>query len=296
MERAVCILILFVSGISWACVIGQVSSIVGNMDAQEQEFRRLMDNLHRMMRDRALPKFVCRRLRKFFRSAKQAQRNEPQEQILRRMSPDLQGEVVLMSNWYWVSKVSLIKQIMPKEHLGKINDVPHTLHFVQDIALSLCSAVFAQSEVFGTPRVLYILRRGLTMTRVSGWMKVACSGAVWGEDFLLSDPRLREPEARLALTYVEVFFLERRTFFKVANRHRLSNPELGQQIRHFTVQLSARRAIIAEARWRRYKAQLEESVSCAPPFTRLATPPNPLLLWDQHQQPDKPIGTVAYLP
>merc|ERR1719433_918409 len=121
-----------------------------------------------------------------------------------------------MSNWYWVSQVSLIKHIMPKDELDlQISDINRAPHFVVDIALSLCSAVFAQSEVFGVPRVLYILRRGLVITRVRGWMKVACSGAVWGEDFLLSDPRLREPEARLALTYVEVFFLERRTFLQV---------------------------------------------------------------------------------
>jgi len=231
---------------------------------------------------------------------------------------------------------------------------------VVDIALSLCSAVFAQSEVFGAPRVLYILRRGLAMTRVRGWMKVACSGAVWGEDFLLSDSRLRDPEARLALTYVEVFFLERRMFLMVVDRHRLSSPELDQQIRRFTVRLSARRAVIAEARWRRYKAQLLESEeapiistkgcpdepsrwrkfkekkkcmldshewisdtvriakdlsssdlemdtfkrlttpssfgSCGPVFSRLATPPDPPPLRDRHRQPDKAIGTVAYLP
>jgi len=113
---------------------------------------------------------------------------------------------------------------------------------------------------------------------------------------LISDPRLREPEIRLALTYAEVFFLERRTFFQVMDRHRLSNPELCRQIRHFTVRLSARRAIITEARWRRSK-QLDESVSSGPPFTRLATPPRSLeQLRIQHIQPDKAIGTVAYLP
>jgi len=249
LERVVCVVILFVSGISWACVIGQMIGIVGNMDHKEQEFRRLMDNLNRMMIDRGLPRTVCRRLRKFFLSAKQAQKNEQEEQILHRMSPDLQGEVVLMSHWPWVSQVSFIKHIMPDAELSDVKSAPH---FVVDIALSLSSAIFAQSEVFGVPRVLYVLRKGLAVTRVRGWIKIASTGSVWGEDFVLSDFRLRDPEARLALTYIEVYFLEFKTFVQVVERHRLSNPELEKQVRRFTARLSARRAILAEARWRRY--------------------------------------------
>merc|ERR550532_2879854 len=48
-ERIVCILILFISGLVWACVIGEVSSIFGSLHAHEQDFRNLMDNLNSMM-------------------------------------------------------------------------------------------------------------------------------------------------------------------------------------------------------------------------------------------------------
>jgi len=147
---------------------------------------------------------------------------------------------------------------MPDAELSDVNSAPH---FVVDIALSLSSAIFAQSEVFGVPRVLYVLRKGLAVTRVRGWMKIASTGNVWGEDFVLSDLRLRDPEARLALTYVEVFFLEYKTFFQVVNRHRLSSPELEKQVRRFTARLSARRAILAEARWRRFQEDEEMRVS-----------------------------------
>jgi len=51
-ERIFCILILFISGLVWACVIGEVSSIFGSLHAHEQDFRNLMDNLNSMMRDR----------------------------------------------------------------------------------------------------------------------------------------------------------------------------------------------------------------------------------------------------
>jgi len=166
------------------------------------------------------------------------------------MSPDLQGEVVLMSNWRWVSQVAFIKHIMPSAELSDVSSAPH---FVIDVALSLSSAIFAQSEVFGAPRTLYVLKKGLAIARSGGWIKIASTGSVWGEDFVLSDIRLRDPEARLALTYIEAFFLESETFLQIVNRHRLSDPELGKQVRRFTTRLSARRAILFEARWRRFQ-------------------------------------------
>jgi hypothetical protein len=257
LERIVCILILFISGIVWACVIGQVTTIVGTLDADDQEFRSLMDNLNRMMRNRELPRPVRKRLRKFFISARHAQRNEQQQQILRRLSPSLQGEVALRSNWHWVNKVSFIQNLVPE---AKPSDVTRAPHFVVDIAMALSSLVFAQSEVFGEPRVLYILRQGLVLSRPNGGMKVFCVGDVWGEDFVLSRQLLRESEARLALTYCEVFQLTFTQFSKVLKGYG-ENRALRKRLRHFVVRLSAKRAILAEAQSRRYAAPVETNLS-----------------------------------
>jgi len=255
LERTVCILILFISGIVWACVIGQVTSIVSNLDAHEQEFRRLMDNLNHMMRERELPHPVRKRLRTFFISAQQAQRNEQQEQILRRMSPFLQGEVALRSNWHWVNKVSFIKNLVPEVESSDVTRAPHV---VVDIALALSSVVFAQSEVFGEQRALYILRKGLVLSGSSGRMTVFCVGDVWGEDFVLSRRSLRHSEVRLAMTYCEVFQLTLADFMKVMQRH-AKNRALQRRLRRFVVRLSARRAILVEAKWRRCADRGDES-------------------------------------
>jgi len=207
-ERIVCILILFISGLVWACVIGQVTSIVSNLGAQEQEFRCFMDNLNRMMKDRELSRPVRKRLKTFFLSARRAQRNEQQEQSIRRMNPVLQGEVALASNWHWVNKVGFIHKLVPgATSYDGSSDVSHAPHFVVDIALALGSLVFAQSEVFGEQRVLYILRQGLAISRAGSKLRLFYAGDVWGEDFVLSQSSLRESEVRLALTYVEVFQL-----------------------------------------------------------------------------------------
>jgi len=247
--------ILFISGLVWACVIGEVTSIFGNLHAHEQEFRSLMDNLNRMMRERDLPWPVRKRLRTFFLSARKAQRTEQQEQILRRLSPVLQGEVALMSNWHWVKKVSFINDLVPE---ARSSDVTRAPHFVVDIALALGSAVFAQSEVFGEPRVLYILRQGLVLSRVRR-LRVFRAGDVWGEDFMLATNSLRESEVRLAMTYIEVFQLTLDSFLRVCQTHG-SNLVLRHRLRSFVARLSARRAILVEARSRQVAVAGEASL------------------------------------
>jgi len=194
-----------------------------------------------------LPWPVRKRLRTFFLSARKAQRTEQQEQILRRMSPVLQGEVALLSNWHWVKKVSFIHSLVPEV---RSSDVTRAPHFVVDFALALGSAVYAQSEVFGAARVLYILRQGLALSRTGSKMRVFRAGAVWGEDFFLSNSSLRESEARLAMTYIETFQLTWDSFEKVCQAHSL-NLKLRKRLRQFVVRLSARRAILVEARSRR---------------------------------------------
>jgi len=259
-ERIVCILILFISGLVWACVIGQVTSIFSNLGPQEREFRSLMDNLNRMMKDRELPGPVRKRLKTFFLSARRAQHNEQQEQILRRMSPVLQGEVALASNWHWVNKVGFIHKLVPGATSSDgSSDVSRAPHFVVDIALALGSLVFAQSEVFGEQRVLYILRQGLAISRANSGMRVFCAGDVWGEDFVLSKSSLRQSEVRLAVTYVEIFQLTFDSFIKVCHMPmHSSNLVLRKRLRQYIARLSAKRAILVEARWRRFAAAAEE--------------------------------------
>merc|ERR1719356_288088 len=93
-------------------VLGQVCGIVGNMDQDEQQFRKTMDELNFMMDDRQLPKMMRRRLRGFFLANKLAQRHEHQRQIVQAMSPGLQGEVVMEMNRIWLTKVSFLSGLL----------------------------------------------------------------------------------------------------------------------------------------------------------------------------------------
>merc|ERR1719428_2041608 len=156
-ERFVCIVMLFIAGVSWACVLGQVSSIVGSMDSYERDFQKLMDDLTVMMVDRGLPKTVRQRIRTFFLSTKEAQRQAHHQKLLSRMSRSLQGEVALTVNRGWItpmSKVGFLRGLLPPDDQASADTAPP---FMIDMALAMTSKVYAPAVVFGNVRELYIL-------------------------------------------------------------------------------------------------------------------------------------------
>merc|ERR1719330_1892562 len=121
-----------------------------------------------------------------------------------------------------------------------------------DVSQALRSVVYAQSEVFGIPHVLYILNCGLVSR---GW-RVYHRGAVWGTDFVLADPTLVDSLQSFALTYVEVLTLPRQDFLDAVDAHRQKCPDGMKQIRRLTAWLSFQRAVMKEAR-RRQREQME---------------------------------------
>lgn len=244
-ERIVCTLMIFVSGITWALLIAQVCSIVGSMDAEEQNFRRVMDELNFMMQDRELPMLLRRRLRSFFLSNKSAARHARQKKILEAMSPALKGEVAMEMNRVWIGKISFLSHFLEKAE-SREND-GCLMAFVVNVAECLEVQVHAQAEYFGRPQVLYILNRGLA----AHMGRVLRSGTVWGHDFVMADIRLLEPCNSFALTYLEVTHLERNEFMRVVERHHYMSPEIAWSVRRYCVRVAVQRAILAEARARR---------------------------------------------
>jgi len=252
-ERIVCTLMIFVSGITWALLIAQVCSIVSSMDAEEQNFRKVMDELNYMMECCELPSHMRRRLRSFFLSNKSSARHARYLKIVDSMSPALRGEVCLEMNRMWIQKVSFLKGFLTEE--GKETRDSAMQTFMVDVSRSLDAQVYAQGEAFGHPQVLYILNRGLA----SHTGRVRRSGAVWGTDFVLSNTRFLEPCGSFALTYVEVTCLEREKFFELVKKHNKACPHIISIVRRYSGWLAFQRWILLEAARRRQQLQLEQA-------------------------------------
>jgi len=243
LERIVCTLMIFVSGISWALVLAQVTGIVGHMDAEDQNFRKVMDELNFFMEDRKLNMEMRHRLRSFFLSNKSVRRREHQQWVLERMSPALKGEVFMEMNKLWMRRVGFLQDIMSQsEHhtCSRLRD------FLVGIAQILLTEVHAQAEVFGRPRSAYILTRGI----VARSSRVLRQGATWGYDsFILSDGSkdLLEPIKSFSLTYVELLVLDRILFSNLSVKHRHICPVITRTLRRHGAWLAFQRTMWAEA-------------------------------------------------
>eukprot|EP00439_Symbiodinium_sp_Y106_P079088 s97_g17.t2 len=189
LERFVCCVVILSAGLAWAYVIGEVAAIVHDLTAESHVFRKRMHHLNLMMRDQGLPHDLCCRLRSFFLQNRHQSLVMARQALLERMSPQLQSEVCIATNFAWLQKVHFFKKFMnfirKQERLGM-----HTEPYqacVAHISKMLSFGAFAQREAFTNVQVLYILSKGLVALN----SKVRSHGEVWGEDFVLWDLRLQ---------------------------------------------------------------------------------------------------------
>lgn len=231
-ERVVCTMIILTAGLCWAYVLGEVCAIVSDMNEETQAFRKKMTDLNTMMWEQGLPYELRCRLRSFFLQNRHQAMHVTRQRLRESMSPQLQSEVCIALNLAWLRRVTFFSQFMEliEETEAKGMDVD---------AFRMCIADVSFENV----HALHILSKGLVALN----SRVISGGAVWGEDFVLSDANLTRPVRGFALTYLEVLCLSRANFMKVIERRRISCPQLGQIVRKFTVRLAARRGILQHA-------------------------------------------------
>jgi len=248
-ETVVCTLMILVSGISWAVVLGQVCGTIANLNKDEQVFRSTMDELNLMMIDRVMPTKLRMRLRSFFLSNKLAQSRARHMQVLDAMSPGLQREVTMQINRRWIQHVSFLEAVLREAEMKGHRSRVHA--FIVGISMGLQTTCHAQDDVFEAAQSLCILVRGL----VSRNQQLHSAGAVWGVDFVLSNLGLLEPFQCWALTYVEVMTLQRERFFQLVEEHDNTCPGLKRKVRWFVCWLATQRAVLREAKHRRRMAR-----------------------------------------
>jgi len=251
LERVICIAIILLSGLCWAYILGEVCGIVGDMNADAQSFRKKMDNLNHMMSERDLPQSMRRRLRTFFLASKDSVKHGTQKELLRGMSPALQGEVSMALNVVWMGKVQWMKQFLEEAQdvIEGADTVAADGHrkCVADLARNLDTMSFAQGEIFGEIQILHILYKGL----VAMGGKVMKTGSVWGEDFVLADKNLIKSPRACALTYAEIIYMNRKSLVQVIDAHIMNCPLLAWRVRRIIVRMAMQRGIMAEAERRK---------------------------------------------
>jgi len=216
-ERAVCSILMLSSSIVWCYVMGQACSIAATMDPAAIEFKANMDSLNVFMRERGLPKSLKVELRTFFHNSRKLQQAAQEANLISMMSPLMQATVALQANQAWLNRIWFLRV----EYYAGAAERAHS-SFVAAIAQKLTpSAHVTQERVAGG--LLCIVNRGLAIKRY----RMFSSGKCWGEDMILDRLELIDYSEAVAMTYLEVYTLDRPALDAVCRMF----PDCGKRIR-----------------------------------------------------------------
>ncbi len=225
--------LMLLCGVCWSQVLATMTQVLATMRPADTSFKVAMDDLNRFMKSYELPVDNQLRLREYFQRTKHLQISGANNSLLCKMSPKLQGEVLLHCNQSWIKRVDFLQGVDDE--------------FVAALVLNLVPIVFAPSEtVFGTS--LYVVHRGLAL--FGG--KLLKSGMVWGEDMLLEAAHLRSPFCARALNYLEVYMISRAEVFAIADHY----PESKHKLRMYVCRVAFRRFFILMTREKKQLAEL----------------------------------------
>lgn len=147
------------------------------------------------------------------------------QHLLTKLSPAMQGEVALIVNRVWVSKVWYLRR-----------DIQ--LELLIDLASNLKPQVFAPSE-FAPCGTMYICHKGGAL--YAG--RPRHPGSSWGEDVLLPNPDLQLSFSAVAITYLWVFTIDAVRLHASLRKF----PRAQQRLREVARMWTIRRAMVREA-------------------------------------------------
>lgn len=221
LEYGISVLSQLLGAVLWAAAVSQLAGIYANLDPHETAWKQSMDALNYFMRDRNCDKQLSRRVREFLIASKQTQRRQRESGILLLMSPALQGEVAQQSHHALLNGIYYFRDA--------------SADFVLQISLAVQTRCFAPREMIW-PLHLHVVYTGLAA--VKGVIKMRSQ--VWNEDFIVHNTALRRGGPACALTFLEVFQLERDLLFDL-----LDNPPFAKE--RYRVKRAA--IFIAIRRW-----------------------------------------------
>ena len=223
LEYGISVLSQLTGAVLWAAAVSQLAGIYANIDPHETAWKQSMDALNYFMRDRNCDKQLSRRVREFLIASKQTQRRQRESGILLLMSPALQGEVAQQSHHALLNGIYYFR--------GASAD------FVLQISLAIQTRCFAPREMVWQTH-LNVVYTGLAAVR--GVIKMRSQ--VWNEDFIVLNTALRRLDPACALTFLEVFQLERDLLFDL-----LDNPTFAKErrkVRRAALFLAIRRWLV----------------------------------------------------
>lgn len=203
-----------------AFLIGEVSNIVENLNAESSKFNRFMQNLNAFMREKMLSTELRRRLREFYRyhfnTENSNSSSERQESLLKELSPMLRNEVAFEMNQEWVGHVHLFRNLEQD--------------FIVELTLRMITETYAPQEIIFSATDLadkiFVVQRGVVSVRG----RICCKGSVFGERAFLSNDHPRGYMA-VTLTYSCLSTVSADVLHKLLKRF----PKSAKKLRKFII-------------------------------------------------------------
>jgi hypothetical protein len=149
-ERVVGVLILLITGMAWASIIGDICGVLATLDTCGVEFRDQFDQVNMMMEDLAVGQSMRQEVRAFLYKAEEKIRTSKYKGLLYELSPKIRTHLAIFLCRPMIVNVAYFRLLhFPREILG-------------EIALRCVDRVYSPDEDFGRPRTLFVLQRGST--------------------------------------------------------------------------------------------------------------------------------------
>jgi len=249
MERVVGVAGMLIGAITWAVVVANIISIVGIWSAADATHEVRMDELEEMMEDRQFEEKLRIELREYFkRRSVRLEKFGHMRETIARMSPRLAAQAVEALHGEQFCRVNWLKGLVIDE--SKIHGP-----FLVDLAERLDCQLYCPGEAVSVRQALVIVLHGTAILRGEG---VVVGGNVWGEDMLLDNPKLRRSNSAMALTFLEVAFLQRIALDQITDSYPLAK----HHIRRHKCRMAVTRGILYYAGQEK-KLQLEQELQAA---------------------------------
>eukprot|EP00500_Bicosoecida_sp_ms1_P000160 CAMPEP_0203810142 /NCGR_PEP_ID=MMETSP0115-20131106/2759_1 /ASSEMBLY_ACC=CAM_ASM_000227 /TAXON_ID=33651 /ORGANISM="Bicosoecid sp, Strain ms1" /LENGTH=1752 /DNA_ID=CAMNT_0050718925 /DNA_START=358 /DNA_END=5612 /DNA_ORIENTATION=- len=109
-ERLYAMVAMLVGASVFGFIIGNISSLLGSMDARQAAYKHKMDEVKEYLRDRRFPVPLAKRVRKYFEYYMDRRSIFDENVILSELSNNLRSQVVMQSNHDTISRIHFLRE------------------------------------------------------------------------------------------------------------------------------------------------------------------------------------------
>jgi len=218
-ERIVATTLILLGAMTWGLVIATFCGVIATLYPDRIAFMQTLDDLNRFLAKNDIPDQTRRDLREYFLQTRHLQLAESQRHLLSKMSPKLQSDVAVFTS-RWMFDVWFFKEV--------------EFECLVQVALRVHAFVFTPGELAPTG-YLYVVRRGLAIYCGRSLRQ----GMTWGEDMILSSEGLRNQMCARAMSYLEVYMINRAELLQIASQY----PTSYKFLRRCAMRLAFRRGV-----------------------------------------------------